>query len=1038
MISALVYHLKQALANSSDKIERRRFLTPFYNPIAREQLSQRQENATESFLDFERIVNMSGEQQATTAGILAQKADRIISRFNVKERSCIAALFLAAAGSLGFLAVLNAVHAAEPIYLRVNQVGYLPFEEKLGFALTNADLSGQTFSVVSDSGANVLTAPVGNDRGAYGNFTHLYELNFSAVRTTGSFRLRVASDDSPIFAIGANTYGDMFGTTLQFYRVQRCGNTNPLLHGVCHLVDGIVANGSQRGRHIDVTGGWHDAGDYLKFIITDAFATTLMLHAYERHPEVFADIDHNNIPDVLDEARIGLDWLLKMWDPENRELYYQVGDYRDHGEWRLPDGDDASRPSTRTVWACEAGKGANIAGKMAAAFALAAWLWNDRTRSFYDPALAASFLSAAAQIYSFGKARPATQPSTTDPGTPPSAFYDEQTWQDEMALGAAELYRATGDPAYLADARMYAAAAGSSASLYWGNVSMLAQYEIARLDASYRPSAAQFMEEDLNTYQTNFFNSSFRTALSGFYWGSAADMAGAALTALWYEDLTGNSSYRTIALAQRDYLLGANPWGVCFVNSVGTTWPHNPHHQVANLTQSELVGFWDEGPANLETFIGEGITLSAADAYAAFQTPDAVFHDDVRDYTTNEPIVSMNAEGLTLISWFGPDAAARVTSVPFVVMERGGLSAATDGRASSLILGYARIQPDSGSETPSGIAIFASRNNDILVSETGVPATPALTSGLIYAEVAGTLDTGLAIANPNGSDATINFSLTDANGSPAGSGKITIAANKQTAQFLDQAPLKVYPGTAFQGTLSFTSSVPVGVIALRTLVNQRGDFLMSSLPVIDTTTPPISGPVMVPQFTDGGGWATQIILVNPTEKLLKGTLQFFDPNGGVTNVTIGGSTSNTFAYAVSGRSAQKLVTAGAKPALASGSVRIVPDAGGVTPTPLVVFSNKPLGITVSEAGVPVNTGTALRMYVESSGIPGKAGNIQSGIAVANPYSSSVSVMFDVTDLNFFRCWPMEEVLAQSSFCSAGKGADHHRDPFDFSIKTVRH
>src|SRR6266699_6995 len=113
-----------------------------------------------------------------------------------------------------------------------------------------------------------------------------------------------------------------------------------------------------------------------------------------------------------------------------------------------------------------------------------------------------------------------------------------------MALGAAELYRATGNPAYLADARMYAAALGSSASFYWGNVSMLAQYEIARLDASYRPSATRFMEEDL----------------------------------------TGNSSYRAIALAQRDYLLGANPWGVCFVNSVGTTWPHNPHHRVANLT----------------------------------------------------------------------------------------------------------------------------------------------------------------------------------------------------------------------------------------------------------------------------------------------------------------------------------------------------------------------------------------------------------------------------------------------------------------------
>ncbi len=433
--------------------------------------------------------------------------------------------------------------------------------------------------------------------------------------------------------------------------MQRCGQTDPLWHGACHLTDGVIASGTLGGTHVNVDGGWHDAGDYLKFVTTSSFATLLMLHAYQRHPEVFADTDRNDTPDVLDEARLGLDWLLKMWDSSHQVLYYQVGDYLDHERgWRMPEGDDAAYPA-RPVWPCEPGKGANVAGKTAAALALAATLWNDSGRPYYNPTLAARYLAAARQLYAYGQARPAVQPSTGDPiGN--FIFYDENGWQDKMTLAAAEIYRATGDPAYLNEARAYAQSAGSVGIFNWGENGALAHYELARLDPGYLPTAAAFLQEDLAAYQTQADSTRFGVAVSPFYWGSAEDMMGAGLTALWYEDLTGDTTYRAMAQAQRDYLLGGNPWGVTFVNSVGAAWPHHPHHQVANLTGSELIGFWDEGPVPRTTFQDQAITLSSPDIYALFQSDEAVYHDDVEDYVTNEPTISMNAVGLALTSWY--------------------------------------------------------------------------------------------------------------------------------------------------------------------------------------------------------------------------------------------------------------------------------------------------------------------------------------------------------------------------------------------------
>ena len=124
----------------------------------------------------------------------------------------------------------------------------------------------------------------------------------------------------------------------------------------------------------------------------------------------------------------------------------------------------------------------------------------------------------------------------------------------------------------------------------------------------------------------------------------------------------------------------------------------------------------------------------------------------------------------------------------FATVDRGGYLATTNDVSSNFTVGYATIETLDGQASPSGIAIYGYRSNGILVSEAGVPASPAIHGARIYAEVAGAIDTGVAVANPNSQPATISFYFTDPTGASVGTpGTFTIPANGQIAKFLDQA-----------------------------------------------------------------------------------------------------------------------------------------------------------------------------------------------------------------------------------------------------------
>ncbi len=368
----------------------------------------------------------------------------------------------------------------------------------------------------------------------------------------------------------------------------------------------------------------------------------------------------------------------------------------------------------------------------------------------------------------------------------------------------------------------------------------------------------------------------------------------------------------------------------------------------------------------------------------------------------------LNATGLAVAAWRGgvPGVAnpQAVGTESFSIPDRGGRSITSSGLAESLRVGYGRIRADEGSTTPSGIAIFQFRDSDgVLISEAGVPAAEPVQDGRIFVEVNGPVNTGLAIANPNDGPATIRFYFTDTSGTRFADGSFELSARQQTAKFLDQAPFN--GGPFVLGTFTFTSSVPVAVVALRGFTNEAGEFLMTTLPVAPLSST-VSDTVYFPHFADGSGWATQVILVNPTDRTITGTVGFLGPGSDTAAVSPvvltldDGSTGSNFDYSIVPRSAQRFTTGNPTGGLAVGSVRATPDIGNAAPSGLVVFSYASDGKTLSESGVPaLPKGSAFRLYVEASGSPGQEGSIRSGLAIANAAVTLNTVTLEVTHLD---------------------------------------
>ena len=565
-------------------------------------------------------------------------------------------------------AAASAASAATAVtgVIRVNQLGYLPDAPKVAVYCSTAPIDIRDFQVIDAAGKTILVQRATLAK-PFGPCVVTYRLDFSSIRKPGDYRIVASGVTSPGIRIRANAYAGAADTLLYYMREQRSG-FNPLFKTLVHTRDGIVVDDSTRaGKFVPVTGGWADASDYLQYVMTSANATFVMLMAYRDHPASFADHfdsrglpGSNGIPDVLDEARHGLEWLVRMF-PSDSEMYNQLGDDRDHTYWDLPTTDSADygwgKGKERPVYPCT-GKPqglfkyknrsngfASTAGKYASAFALATSIYRKS-----DPAFAAKLQQKAVAAYAIGKKSPGVCQGA--PGRAPY-YYEEDNWVDDMELAAAELYALTHDRGYLHDAREYAArepvtpwmGADTAKHYQWYPWHNNGHYEIWReANAAGRTTVAEYYRKGLAAVVGRADNG-FRIGIP-FIWCSNNLMASFATQAYLYRRMTGDNQFRGYEQAALDWLFGTNPWGVSMVIGLphDGVFARDPHSVVAKEMHIELTGALLDGPVYSSIYQHLlGISLHDPDEYAPFNTGFIVYHDDVGDYSTNEPIMDGTA-----------------------------------------------------------------------------------------------------------------------------------------------------------------------------------------------------------------------------------------------------------------------------------------------------------------------------------------------------------------------------------------------------------
>ena len=574
--------------------------------------------------------------------------------------------------------------SAAQIFLRVNQLGYAPADVKLGIAFSESPLPA-TFSVLRpDGGTRVFAGESHPVTGSsWGRFPYHAELDFTALKTPGGYRLRLGEAESLPWVIDAKAGAGLPDLLLQFMRQQRCGY-NPWLEAECHTRDGHPVYSPQTNlTTLDATGGWHDAADLLKYLLTSGNATAQMLLAFQLsgepattsatgRPHWLADAVNargqpgpNGIPDLLDEARWGLGWMLKL-HPAPDQLYHQVADDRDHAGRRLPQketvdygwGKGGARPvyyadgkpqGLRRYQSQSTGI-ANLAGRYAAAMALAWQTWHavPAHRPFAERCL-----TAGREVYALGRAQEGVQQGNSF-GAP--YRYEETTWADDMEWGAAELFRATGDPRFRNEAQHYARLAAAESWMgktrtghyqYYPFIN-LGHYRLYDLvDRDGQRELAGYYREGLARCASAGEKNPYRLGVP-FIWCSNNLLTALATQCLLYERMTGDRQFRSFAACQRDWLLGRNPWGYAMFTGIGSAWPRHPHLMTSALTGRAVVGGLVDGPVYRDIFQSlKGVTITEPDPLAPFQG-EAVYHDDEQDYSSNEPTMDGTASAILL------------------------------------------------------------------------------------------------------------------------------------------------------------------------------------------------------------------------------------------------------------------------------------------------------------------------------------------------------------------------------------------------------
>lgn len=584
-----------------------------------------------------------------------------------------------ALGSFLLLTCLSLFAATNEVHLRVNQIGFSPNDVKTAVLLAKEPVSGG-FQVISESGEKIFAGtmePLPDQR--WGHYPFHAELDFSKLQKPGKYFIQIADNKSLPFEIRNDAYSPLPDQLLGFMHQQRCGY-NPYLDAVCHSFDGRTAYGPMtNGTYMNCVGGWHDAGDQLQYLITSSTATAQLLLAYqladEKQKGGFADRFNdlgqpvaNGIPDILDEAKWGLDWMLRL-HPAPDHLYHQIADDRDHAGWRLPQNENVDygwgpgkervvyfadgKPQGLQKYKSESTGVANLAGRYAAAMSLAYQVWKDHPRL---SGFAKTCLQAGVEVYEMGRAKEGVQQGNSYKAP---YRYEEGTWADDMEWGAAELYRVTREKRYLSEAKRYAELAANDTWMPHAQTKHYQYYPFLNIghfrlydlvDRDFKKVLAGYYREGIEQCIARGGKNPYRIGVP-FIWCSNNLTAALVTHCLLYQRMTGDTRYREFTANQRDWLLGRNPWGYSMFTAVGPVAPTDVHLFPNKLLKKIVPGGLVDGPVYERIFKSLlGVTITLPDPLASFQDERAVYHNDFQDYSTNEPTMDGTVQAILMFA----------------------------------------------------------------------------------------------------------------------------------------------------------------------------------------------------------------------------------------------------------------------------------------------------------------------------------------------------------------------------------------------------
>ncbi len=523
--------------------------------------------------------------------------------------------------------------------INLNQVGYRA--EDFKSAIFRDSSIDTKFDVVNvETGKVVYTGDVaGSVQTKAAGETVAYG-DFSNVKEPGTYKLVAAnSGESYEFVIADDVYDDIFTDIVKMLYLQRCGNelkpeyAGDFAHAACHTQEATIYGTSEKK---NVSGGWHDAGDYGRYVVPGAKAVADLLLAYEDYGPVFNDKtgipeSGNGIPDILDEARYELEWMLKMQDEKSGGVYHKVTGLNFEG---------MVMPETVTDDLYIMPISNCATGDFAAVMAMAARLYEH-----FDAAFAKKCLASAKAALSYLESN-IGEGGYSNPVDVTTGEYPDTEDTDEYFWALAELYKTTGSSAY-EDKIAKIDLTSLENGMGWQGVNLYGCYAYLTAETQNKDVKKKLLDKfnaQVTSIKENIEGDGYFSSMGEVYpWGSNMTLANNGMALLMANRLNKAADNDQMAKKQFDYLLGANPTSYCFVTGYGTLSPQNTHHRPSQALKTTMAGMLVGGAnSNLEDPYAQNVLAGkpAAKCYV----------DNAQSFSCNEITIYWNSPLIYLLA----------------------------------------------------------------------------------------------------------------------------------------------------------------------------------------------------------------------------------------------------------------------------------------------------------------------------------------------------------------------------------------------------